>query len=67
MIDAIRAQLQLIIKGCACCREDCQMCRLNRLEAMQALAMLEGFDLMLVCRKCGGIAEPGEHICGEDS
>jgi hypothetical protein len=42
------------------------MCSLNRIEAMRALEYLEGFELMLVCKKCGGIAEPGEHICGED-
>jgi len=64
-MDALREQLWLIIKGCACTPQDCPMCSLNRQEAMKALEMIEGFELMLVCKHCGGIAEPGDHVCGD--
>jgi hypothetical protein len=60
--------LRLVIRGCACAGE-CKLCYINREEATQALDKWREFDrlynLAIVCRRCGGLADPDNHACEE--
>jgi hypothetical protein len=60
--------LRLVIKGCACAG-DCKLCYINREEATQALDRWREFDrlynLAVICRRCGALADPDNHACEE--
>jgi hypothetical protein len=68
VIELLKELFELIIKGCAC-SNGCQLCDVNRHEAMKGLKAItdfsKHFELVVVCRRCGGLADPGDHICGE--
>jgi hypothetical protein len=65
----LRRALSLVIKGCATSPGFCPSCKINRQEATEALEAWGKFDslynLAVVCRRCGALADPDNHACEE--
>jgi hypothetical protein len=67
LLEQLREQFELVIKGCAC-SIGCKLCDINRAEAMKGLQQIADFgklfELAVVCRRCGALADPENHVCG---
>jgi hypothetical protein len=58
------------LRGIASCATHCGCCEMHRRIADDVLTLSqsfqERFELVIVCKHCGCLADPQDHICGEE-